>query len=209
MSDERLDRYLAGELTEEERRLFEEEMLRSSQLSADAYDELAVQDAVAEAVRLRAARQSGQGAGSSGRRGQTPSARARRARWRIPRWAIPSAAAAVLLVAATAVLRMGDSDGPLTFRGGDAGLRALEPVGEQSGPLQRFVWSREPASLRYRFELFDADSRMVLSRIVADTFITTADLGNVPTYGFWQITPLDDMNMAGPGSGPVWYHVRE
>jgi hypothetical protein len=216
--EDRLERYLAGALSEDERRRFEEEILRSPELAADVYDELAAREAFEDATRLRAAvhatphgaapsKESGLAVGLVEGRERARLAPAGRP-WRLAlRWALPPVAAAVLLVAATVVWRLNEPEAPTAFRGEPASLSAVAPRDEVDTVPTRFVWHRDPAASRVRFELFDAESRLLFSTITADSFLTLPPATTAPARGYWKVTALDESNLAGPSTGPVWYRV--
>jgi hypothetical protein len=175
MSDDRIERYVSGQMSDVEREDFEREILERPDLAEEIYADAQVRSLIESAAEARAEE-----------RTREP-LRARRPWWRLPtlRWAIPVAAAAVALVF---LVRTADTPGPGVFRGVGAGLSALAPAGDVDAPPDRFSWTSYPGAYRYRFELFDATSTPVHTVVTADT---TVSLSDAPVAaGYWTVTPL-------------------
>jgi hypothetical protein len=185
-SPEDLQRYLAGKLEGDERIAFERDLLASDEAALEAYDELAVREALSQARRARSERH------RPHTRGIFPA-----------RWAVPSAVAAVLVVMAV-VWQTNQPEGPPVFRG-VAPLSPVAPVGDLPAVPERFTWSADAGATRYRFELFDATSLPVASEVVADTFVVIGV--DAPRRGYWTVTSLDELDLATHTSRPVWYDV--
>ncbi len=70
-------------------------------------------------------------------------------------------------------------------------MRLLEPVGAVAEPPLRFAWTRDAGAASYRFELSDAEGRVLVTRLVRDTALAVADLGAPPPdAGNWSVVPV-------------------
>jgi hypothetical protein len=118
------------------------------------------------------------------------------------------AAAAVLLFV---VWPREDPMNAPVFRG-DGNSRtvvALEPSGELQQPPVRFRWRSVPGARSYRLEVFDDDALRVLMQSVGDTTYVAPEATRVPSNGFWQLTPIDDLGMPGARSAPFRFSVTD
>lgn len=187
--DARMQRYLDGEMDARERAHFERELLESEETCGEAYDELAVREALARRI-----------AGSGGRT-------LRRVPWPRRPW-VTTFAAAAAIVALVAILRPVAPPLEVLRSGRSGGPRALAPAGPQDAPPLRFVWSRGVETERYRFELFDGSGTRVHVRVLRDTLVSFASADSVPLVGAWRTTALDDLGLDLRSTGRVEYEVR-
>jgi len=181
----RLLAYRAGSMNASEQRDFEQELLVSAELARALY----------EAEGLDAALRAGQ-----------PFAKRR---WRrLPRrLLIPLAAAAILAVALLPhpSLRTPLEPAPV-YRGERGELQALAPVGSVATPQLEFRWSSFPEALRYRVEVFDADSHEVFQLVSQDTsaVVDASQLSEMGSgAGFWRVTALGELDTQLTRSAPA------
>lgn len=178
---ERLERYRAGRMRREEREAFERDALADDALAEALY--------AAEALEWF---------GRPRRRATLP--------WR----GLALAAAFVGVFAAAwwwGAGRETPAPGPVR-RGEDAAARPLAPAGALAAPPESFAWTRDPSATGYRFELRDADGRLVATRVTADTVIAAADLGGaLPARGDWSVVPLAADGSERPAAPAVRFSV--
>jgi hypothetical protein len=195
--DEQMARYLAGEMSASERREFEDKILRDRELASTLYADVNLRSSFDEAARTQRGR-------------AHDGAEQRDAWWRKPsfRWAVPAAAASVIVIVAIGIFNPRGPEDPSVFRGDGSVLQPITPKGDLNAPPNQFVWRSDPQATRYRFEWFDESSKPVFVTITADTVVSPgpADLsGPIPARGYWRVTPLDEMNVSGRPGPPVWY----
>lgn len=179
--EERLQRYLDGRMPPEERDTFEQLLLTDPGLFGNAYDEIAVREALAE---TRTARQV---------------LRPPHRRWALPFLAVAAAASIAFVI----FVVPGPSERPV-FRGGDAATpRAVAPIGMTASPVSRFVWTRDPAAASYRVEIFDPDGARFHVETTSDTFLVLGPAVAPPAAGTWQATTLDSIGVGLRGTGRV------
>ena len=77
--------------------------------------------------------------------------------WRRPIVRVGLSLAALLLVAIVARPLIAPDE---TLRGDGARITGIAPKGELHAPPSQFTWTRSPAAARYRFELYDEESRL-------------------------------------------------
>lgn len=196
-NDERLQRYLLGEMSLEERSAYEDEVLANEDLVDEIYADENARAAIETAVRARRERALRASATSP-----------HQAWWRrgLGRWLIP--AAAVAAVVTFALLRPSPTLVPApVFRGEGTELSAIGPEGDVPTVPQRFLWHPGKAAT-YRFELFDASSTRIFSTVTSDTFVTPKDVA-IPANGYWTVTPLNDLNMTSGDRILSSYRVHE
>jgi hypothetical protein len=182
--EERMQRYLAGEMPADERAAFEDEVLSSPELSDRLYSDISLQAAIETAARARSER-------AVETAPAEPWWQGRIVRWLAP--AIAIAAVAVLMIARQPKAPFE----PPVFRGSEGGLEAVEPRGDVSEVPSLFVWHPSDAASFYRFELFHASSSAPLFTIVtSDTSVSVDDpTVEVPARGYWVVTPLNDLRV--------------
>jgi hypothetical protein len=201
--EEKLERYLSGEMPAEERAEFEDAVLADPALALHLYSDVSVRQAIEEAARTRRLRH------ANAERDRARQRWRARLRW----WATPVAAAVVIAAVAVGigvfdVFNDRESEAPAVFRGTSEGPAAVSPRGEVPTPPTIFTWRSQPGAVQYRFELFDAQSRPLFATVTADTSVTvdTASV-SVPDHGYWNVTPLDGA-LTPTGAGTVtWFQV--
>jgi hypothetical protein len=182
VNDERIERYLAGEMTESERTEFEREIMEDPKLSELVYADAQIQAALETAAEEKK------------RESRPASAREPRRWWRLPalRWGVPVAVAAAILAVFVVVDRSPGPPPKEVFRGGESGFAAISPQGDLGETPARFVWTPYPGAAHYRFELFDAASTLVHTTVTADTTTRVSVAGAAARQGYWMVTPLDE-----------------
>jgi len=177
--DERMERYLAGDMTREDRVAFEDEILSKPELSDRLYADVNVRTAIEDAARTR--RELAVAAASA-----VPWWRRPMLRWLAPAAAVAAAAVVVL------VMRPTSPDGPPVFRGDETTIEGFSPRGTVVAAPQEFEWRPIEGAAYYRFELFDAASIEVFATTTDQTRLTV-DAIPVPSAGYWVVTPLNDV----------------
>ena len=193
--DERLQRYIAGEMTAEDRIAFEDEVLSNAEIVDRLYEDASLR-AVLETV-------------GRARREREVAAAPAVPWWRrwAGQWLVPAAA-----VAAVAILMFTQKspEQPPVFRGADGHLEGVEPMGEVGEVPSRFVWTASEGAAWYRFELFDATSTPVFDTVTADTIFTIEAITlRVPARGYWVVTPLNDLRARTGGPVLIRYHTAD
>ena len=85
---------------------------------------------------------------------------------------------------------------PVTLRGDSHDVMPIGPVGDQQSAPVQFVWHRVTGASAYRFELFDAEARVVHRVVLTDTLLAASSLSvDLPVRGSWRLTPLDDLSL--------------
>jgi hypothetical protein len=175
---ERLERYLAGGMDPAERAGFEREALGSADLCEILYQDAALQHRFAATA-------TGPPRALQGRVVRGP--------WRAWWVAFPAAAALAVLVWFAARPPGAGGPGGALMRGGGAPVHLIFPVGEMSAQPDHFAWGAVPGAGSYRLEVFDAESRILLSRVTSDTSVSL-EAGALPdsvVTGRWRVVPLD------------------
>lgn len=191
--EERLARYRSGEMTSEEHRAFEAELLTSDLLMEALYQDVSLAES------LRELRPGTFGAGPEQRSSFWRSLLGAFHGWRI--W-IPVAA-----TAAVALLILRPPKEP-TVRGELGVTRAIAPIGTLKEPPARFVWSASPGAIRYRFVLYDAQFHVVSTQVVSDTSLAAAGLLPVDLErGAWQVTPIDSSDQPLAPTPPARFQI--
>lgn len=192
--EERLARYLAGDLPGVERGTFERDALAD-----DALAEALYQDAQFQALAV-------------------PGTAAPTRETLLPRRTAPYMRVALPLAASIAVvagvawwIAIRPAQGPIEdlVRGASPGVTLIEPRGEINAPPERLVWTRDPVADAYRVELFDAEGRLVLTLLTADT--TASLVGHAqapPAAGEWRVTPIDADGAERPAPPAGRYRLR-
>jgi anti-sigma factor RsiW len=177
--EDRLQLYLDRRLPPEEQRAFEAELLEDPALAAEAYDELAVREALAERT---TARRQGRG----------------RARRLVPAMALAAAAC----VAVVLLVREPEPEPPRLRGRRDAAPQAVAPLGKLASPPTIFRWTSDSRADRYRLEVFDAAG----ARIFVGTTPDTALVLTLPAEldaGTWRATSLDSIGVGFRGTGRI------
>ena len=179
--DERLEKYVAGELSPDERAAFEDEVLADPELADRLYADVNVSEAIKTAATARRER----GVQSAG---AAPW-------WRRPmfRWLVPAAAAAAIAV--VVLVQPDDPERPPVMRGDEGQFSAIEPSGEVAAVPVRFAWTSSSGASFYRFELFDQSAVSVYQTVTADTLLVPPASISVPSRGHWTVTPLSDIRV--------------
>jgi len=194
--DERVERYLAGEMGTDERVAFEDELLANEALVDRVYEDASLQAALEAAGRGRRERAAAAG-------GTVPWWRRRRFWWLLP---VGAATITTVIMLAQPPRR---PERPV-FRGEEGEFVAVEPMGEVAGPPSRFVWTAAPDAAYYRFELFDDASSPIFTEETADTVVTIeAGTAQVPARGYWVVTPLNDLRIRAGGPLLTRYRAVE
>lgn len=177
--EERYARYLAGEMGDEERRAFEQEVADDPELSEEVYADLALGDAV-----------------QRGRIAAVP-----RHWWR---WVAPLAAAAIVLLAIN--LRDPGTPEPV-MRGAADTLEIVAPAGVVADLPARFEWTAVEGAARYRFELLDIDARLLHRTVVDEPFVVLDH--DVPPSGTWRVVALDELGSELASSAAIDFEVKD
>jgi len=194
--NERIERYLSGEMSEADRASFENEILDDPDLAGAIYKDAQVHAAVAAAAERK--RQERVEAVES-----TAATSRKRAWWKRPMfgWVVP--AAAVVVITALALWNPIDRDfGGDVFRGAETSFVAVAPSGDLNDTPLIFTWTRHPQASQYRFELYDAQSVRVHTVVTTDTAVVlTSDDIPAPASGHWTTTPLGpNQSSVGPAA---------
>ncbi len=191
---ERLSRYLAGELSPEERSRIEREILGDPGLAEALYADLSLKESIAAVDDVTRAR------------ARSESARPRfGARWL--RVALPAAAIVVLAVLVPRFFE--DEGGTRRLRSPAPAERApakpapapspapsvvaLFPTGSFDEPPSRFVWTRDSTATSYRIEILDESAAIVFSAETPETslaFPSAALGGSAGKILSWRVVPL-------------------
>jgi len=181
--DERLARYLAGDLDASGRRDVDEEILTDDAMAEAAYAALNLESALEEAGRAR----------SSAPEATTPT----RAWWRVQGWRtlLPLGAAVAAMLLLIPRMEPGGDGVPSTMRGdGAAGIQLLEPApdGGPVGPT-RFRWEAVEGASYYRVEILDDAGRLVTEEVVTEPRLDLTPDSPRPTLarGYWRVTAVD------------------
>lgn len=182
---EPLSRYLAGEMTPEEQRIFERRILEDPALAEAVYAQTAldphlpVRGAAARRVVLR------------------PERRAQPWRWA---FALPVAAAVIAALVLTLPGRIGRHVPPDQMRGAETVPRLREPAGTVDHLPARFAWSAAAGAVTYRLQIVAADSTTLFETTTADTLIDIP-AGALPATlvsARWRVVPYDDAGLELP-----------
>ena len=211
VQEERLARYRAGAMGDDERATFEREAVRDEALLEALYVEESLDALAADARGEREA--PGPPALPMPVRDARPAIaeRARRRWTRLAGALLPAAAAIVLAVG---VFRWAGRErrgttGDDVVRGGGVAAQPLEPTGDLAGTPARFVWSRDPGAQSYRVELFDAQGAVIATVVTADTTLAVEALTpSPPAAGEWKVTPLDADGIERPAAPAAAFRPR-
>ena len=94
------------------------------------------------------------------------------------------------------------SEGFFRGEGADA-PRAVQPSGDLEGPPHMFIWTGDPAAVRYRLEIFSAEGSRLHETTTTDTFLATEGGIALPRVGTWRATTLDSQGAEGRSTGDV------
>lgn len=184
-SEERLQQYLDGTMSPEQRASFEQEMLQDGTLMDDAYAEINVREALAEHAHARRV--------------------ALKPRPRKSAVAFLTVAAAASIAFVAFILPRPDN-GDEVFRGGAGGAPvAVVPVGETEQAPARFVWTRDPQAAHYRLEIYGHEGDRLHVATTRDTFFVPEGLA-VPRTGSWRATTIDSAGIGMRSTGQVDFH---
>jgi hypothetical protein len=172
-------RYLAGEMTDEERQSFEEQVAADPKLSEEVYADANVAAALGRGKVVRGP-----------------------AHWW--RWAAPLAAAAIILLGIN-LMQPDDEMSVPVMRGSGAIVELMTPAGILHATPTRFEWAVVEGATRYRFELMDEQARVVNRTVVDSTFMVLEE--GVPTSGAWRVVALDALGQAMGTSSPARFEV--
>jgi hypothetical protein len=206
-NQERIARYLEGGMDPAERRRFEQDVLDDDQLSKDLYAEINLDESLRESG-LKVVRSDGGRA-------------ARRTQWLV-RFALPIAAVLAIAVLTPLLRREPDS----VMRGEGEAPRLISPVGTylSENLPRRFEWSKDRGAARYRFELYDAESRRLYETVTGDTSLVVPDslwpsimmgLPDSSRVGFsrgdsfsWRVVPIDGSGFERSPSSTATVGIR-
>ena len=174
--DERLERYIAGDMAGAERVSFEDEVLANPELADRLYNDASLVAAIETAARAR--RQNAVDGASDA------------PWWRRPmlRWLAPAAAVAAVFVVMVVMRPSAPDEGPV-FRGEDVSLEGYAPQGDVSDVPAEFTWAAVEGASFYRFELFDSASVLVFTTTTDDTRLALPAQTSAPASGYWTLTP--------------------
>jgi hypothetical protein len=179
-ADERMQRYLAGELTPEERVAFEDEVLADADLANRLYADVNLRAAIEAAARAR--------------RERSVTAVAVKPWWRRRVWRWVAPAMGVATVAIFMMVTQTEPERTPVFRSTKPGFAPVEPAGNVTGVPSQFVWRASDEAAFYRFVLFDTSATTVFETVTSDTsVIIDAATISVPAEGYWVVTPLNDL----------------
>ena len=190
--DTSVPRYLCNEMSLEEQRAFEQEILESPLLAKRVYEETSLDATFEDAARAHRSRRTA--AVERGRRAWFP---------------LLLAAAALVVVF---VIRGGGPDpGEMAprLRSEDTGFRAISPRGDVAEESVHFAWTPDSLAVAYRIEVLDETGRLVFEAESADTTLTVpvASLGGSFRSGSWRVVPRDDLDLERPASPAVAFRI--
>jgi len=194
--EETLARYLAGDMTPEERANFERAALDDPGLFEAVYATSALGESVPpvtvtpDAVVFPRS--------SVGRR--------RRRGW----WTMGLPAAAALLIAvALWSIRPSVRESGDVLRGSRGRVEVIEPRGDLKGPPRHFVWKPVAGATGYRVEVLDASAHEILLAMTPDPVLDLEE-GSLPDTlrtGVWRVVALDAARAEIASSAPAVFHV--
>lgn len=177
--DQEYGRYLAGDMTDDERTEFERRVAGDPELSEEVYADTNMQEAMQPAAIVRGP-----------------------AHWW--RWAAPLAAAAIIVLGIN-LMQPGDETADPVMRGTGQVVELLSPTGTLDAIPSRFEWMAVEGAARYRFELLDGQARVVHRTVVATPFVVMES--GVPTDGSWRVEALDDVGQTLGSSSSTSFEV--
>lgn len=186
--NEQITRYLAGRMSDAERRAFEAAVLEDAELANALYADINEMEAMAAATRHRPER----------------TAWWRRAWVRI---LVPIAAATALLL--VLVGPPAEERAPRVLRGGPIAIEGMSPRGELEAAPDRFEWTPVPEAERYHVELFDEASRLRFDAFTIEPRLAlpAAAFGEETRF-FWRVTPIGADDELFDPSPPAHFHIR-
>lgn len=182
--DDRIERYMAGEMSASEKAAVEREALADPALFEALYGDAALGE------KLEAA--------------STESAR-RPWRFRARTGVVAALAAAAMLVV---LVRTTETPDAPVFRGHEDRPVGLVPEGDRVELPVRFRWTHSGDAASYRFELLTSEAVVLVETIVTDSTLTLPAADSKGMSGaryFWRVTPLDFDGNPGPASDPIWF----
>jgi len=177
--DQEYGRYLAGDMTDDERAEFERRVAGDPGLSEEVYADTSLREAMRSTAVVRGP-----------------------AHWW--RWAAPLAAAAIIILGIN-LMQPGDEPADPVMRGTGQAVELVSPSGALDAVPSRFEWMTVEGAARYRFELLDEQARVVHRAVVSTTFVVM-DSG-VPASGSWRVEALDDIGQTLGASASVKFEV--
>lgn len=190
--DAKAQRYLHGEMSAEEQRAFEGEILENPRLANLIYEEANLDAAFEDAKQARDTR-------------RTEAITRGRKAW------LPLLLAAAAVVAVVMLWDDGPSpeEAPPLLRGNDTQFEAVSPRGDVTEPSIRFEWTADERAVSYRLEVMDETGRLVFEAESADTQLTVpvASLGDAFRRGSWRVVPRDDLDLERPATTAVDFRI--
>jgi hypothetical protein len=196
---ERLARYLAGDMSSEERRRTEHEILNDLGLAEALYSDVSLRESIAAVDDVTRARLRRERIGS-----------AAGARWL--RIALP-AAAIVVLAALLPRFFQNDEDAlrrlrspfpaPSPIPAAPPTISAVFPTGTFDEPPPRFTWTSDPTATSYRLEIADDSGAILFTAETAETTLVfpVAELGSrTGTVLSWRVVPIAGTTAREPSS---------
>lgn len=195
---DRHERWLADELSDEERSRFESEALADADRAETLYSDVALHAELSEAADARTAH------------------RPRRAGARLHRRRL---AGAGVLVAVLAVAILGpvffptQQRPPATLRSGETPAPELiGPSGLQERFPREFSWHAKKGAALYRWELYDEDARLRATAVLTDTLLVRpAEATPADSLGFWRwlVVPISQNGNEGTTSESLDFSLEE
>lgn len=206
--EERLARYRAGAMSDDERAAFEWEALSSDALAEALYGEISLDAVAAGATKPEGARERPLAV-------PAPDVHPKRRSRGLGRW-LPLAAS-LLFVMGIAIwtgktqfgrprgVRVPGGEG---LRGGAPALSVIEPVGDLPAAPRRFRWTRDPGAASYRVELFDPGSRRIGVAVTTDTTLALEALTHESIVsGQWRVVAIGADGLERPRHVRAVFHV--
>ncbi len=183
---ERTAAYLAGELSNEERRRFEDKTLSSDDLASELYSEINLVESFREIA----------GDGKRSRSvGRPTIPRPVRSKRRLVHIAVPVAAAILVAVLLPRLTGDGERGEAPVFRGHRNPGQPIAPAGIIENPPDSFVWFADPNAHSYQFELFDSKMGLLHEETTVDTMLVLGE-GSPKVaelrQGVWRVSSLDE-----------------
>lgn len=203
--ERRLLDYLSGELSEQESRDFEMEILADDSLAERLYALQGIDDLIgSESRQVREAP-------STAASRQRSSYGRRIVDWlRPPRVWVPAAAAIALLLTIILPTRLFRGEEPVErMRGPSDRPAPVYPTGELSVPPDRFVWTASAGAAGYQLIVLNDSAARVYETVTHDTTATIPDsVSRTIETATWIVVPRDRKGAELQGSAPATFRVR-